>query len=121
MYTPDAEEKKGYLFQLNLKKRISNRRIRNIVKIIGDGVPDMDVYSHTLRHSFAIHFLNSTDNLAKLKQFLGHSSIKSTGHYLKYTVKDIREAYTEAFRWRFCRKNLFNLSITTYFNAKVNL
>ncbi len=33
-----------------------------------------------------IHFHNSTNNLAKMKQLLGHSTIKSTEHYLKYTV-----------------------------------
>ena len=72
--------------------------ICDIVKIIGKGALDMDVHPHTLRHSFAIHFLNSTNNLAKLKQLLGHSTIRSTEHYLKYTVEDIREEYTEAFR-----------------------
>jgi len=47
---------------------------------------------------FAVQFLNSTKNLAKLKQLLGHSTIRSTEHYLKYTVEDIREEYREAFR-----------------------
>jgi len=98
-YIRQEGRKKGYIFRSNLKRRISNRSIRDIVKIIGKGALDMDIHPHTLRHSFAIHFLNSTGNLAKLKQLLGHSSIKSTEHYLKYTVEDIREEYREAFRW----------------------
>jgi len=98
-YIRQEGRKRGYLFRSNLKRRISNRSIRDIVKIIGKGALDMDIHPHTLRHSFAIHFLNSTSNLAKLKQLLGHSSIKSTEHYLKYTVEDIREEYREAFRW----------------------
>jgi len=98
-YIRQEGRKKGYLFRSNLKRRISNRSIRDIVKIIGKGALDMDIHPHTLRHSFAIHFLNSTGNLAKLKQLMGHSSIKSTEHYLKYTVEDIREEYREAFRW----------------------
>ncbi len=59
----------------------------------------MDVHPHTLRHSFAVHFINGTGNLAKLKQLLGHSSIRGTENYLKYTVEDIREEYAEEFRW----------------------
>ena len=97
-YIRQEGRKKGYLFRSNLKKQISNRSIRDIVKIIGNSALAMDVHPHTLRHSFAIHFLNSTANLEKHKQLLGHSSIKSTEHYLKYTVEDIREEYVEAFR-----------------------
>jgi len=48
----------------------------------------------------AVHFLSSTDNPAKLKQLLGHSTIKSTEQYLKYTVEDIREEYAEASPWQ---------------------
>lgn len=98
-YIRQEERKKGYLFRSNLKKQISNRSIRDIIKIIGKEALDIDVHPHTLRHSFAIHFLNSTGNFAKLKQLLGHSTIKSTEQYLKYTIEDIREEYTEAFRW----------------------
>lgn len=47
--------------------------------------------------TFIIHFLNNTGNLAKLKQLLGHSYIKSTEHYLKYALEDIREEYRGAF------------------------
>ena len=53
----------------------------------------MDIHPHTFRHSFDIHFLNNTLNLAKMKQILGHSTIKNTEQYLKYTIEDIREEY----------------------------
>lgn len=49
----------------------------------------MDVHLHTLRHSFSAHSLNSTNNLSKLKQLLGHSSIRNIEHYLKYAVEYI--------------------------------
>lgn len=49
----------------------------------------IDVQPHVLIRSFAVHFLDSTANLAKLKEFLGHSVIKSTEQYLKYTAADI--------------------------------
>lgn len=39
---------------------------------------------HNLRHSYAVHFLEDTGDLLKLKQYLGHRDIKNTMHYLKY-------------------------------------
>jgi site-specific recombinase XerD len=98
-YIRQVGRKKRYLFHSNLKKQISNRSVKSIIKDIGEKSLELDIHSHTLRHSFTIHFLNNTNNLAKLKQFFGHSSIKSTEHYLKYIVEDIREEYREAFGW----------------------
>lgn len=39
---------------------------------------------HNLRHSYAVHFLEDTGDLLKLKQYLGHRDIKNTMSYLKY-------------------------------------
>jgi site-specific recombinase XerD len=98
-YIRQDGRKRGYLFRSNLKKEISNRSIRDILKIIGKRTLDMDIHPHTLRHSFAIHFLNSTGNLANLKQLLGHSYIKNTEHYLKYILEDILEENKDELRW----------------------
>ena len=38
---------------------------------------------HQLRHTFAVNFLKSSNNIAKLKQLLGHSDIKMTLVYLR--------------------------------------
>jgi site-specific recombinase XerC len=73
--------------------------MRGIVNNLGLKALSLDVHSHTLRHSFAIHILNSTNNPAKLKQLPGHSIIKSTEHYLKYTIYDIYEELRETLRW----------------------
>lgn len=43
---------------------------------------------HNMRHSYAVHFLEDTGDLLKLKQYLGHRDIKNTMHYLKY-VQDM--------------------------------
>jgi hypothetical protein len=73
------------------------------LRSIPTGIDGLAPYSGILSHHphplFTIRVLNSRDNLAKLKQLLGHSTIKITEHYLKYTVEDIREEYAEAFRW----------------------
>lgn len=39
---------------------------------------------HNLRHSYAVHFLEDTGDLLKLKQYMGHRDIKNTMTYLKY-------------------------------------
>lgn len=39
---------------------------------------------HNMRHSYAVHFLEDTGDLLKLKQYLGHRDIKNTLGYLKY-------------------------------------
>lgn len=54
---------------------IAARRRANILKKIS---------MHNMRHSFAVHFLEDTGDLLKLKKYLGHSDIKNTMTYLKY-------------------------------------
>ena len=39
---------------------------------------------HNMRHSYAVHFLEDTGDLLKLKQYLGHRDINNTMTYLKY-------------------------------------
>lgn len=39
---------------------------------------------HNIRHTYAVHFLEDTGDLLKLKQYLGHRDIKNTMTYLKY-------------------------------------
>jgi len=38
---------------------------------------------HQLRHTFAVNFLHSSNNIAKLKQLMGHKSIMMTMVYLR--------------------------------------
>jgi len=50
---------------------------------------------HNMRHSYAVHYLEDTGDLLRLKQYLGHRDIKNTMAYLKY-VQDLphSEAYS---------------------------
>ena len=58
---------------------ITARRKAGIIKKIS---------MHNMRHSYAVHFLEDTGDLLKLKQYLGHRDIKNTMRYLKY-VQDM--------------------------------
>ena len=53
-----------------------------------------EVHPHTLRHSFAVHYLNNGGSLVRLQQLLGHAHISTTLVYLKYTSIPLREIAT---------------------------
>ena len=55
-------------------------------------------HPHTLRHSRAIHLLDSGANIMLVSNALGHKSIKSTLIYLKYSNKELDNALDEANR-----------------------
>lgn len=41
---------------------------------------------HTLRHTFAVHYLNAGGTLFALQRLLGHENLTTTLHYLKYAT-----------------------------------
>ena len=55
--------------------------VRQIVKRSGI---KKRVSPHTLRHTFAVHYLNGGGSLFHLQKLLGHVNITTTLHYLKY-------------------------------------
>jgi site-specific recombinase XerD len=46
---------------------------------------------HTLRHSFAVHYLNNGGSLLRLQQLLGHKYLTTTLLYLSYASIPLRE------------------------------
>jgi site-specific recombinase XerD len=46
---------------------------------------------HTLRHCFAVHYLNNGGNLIRLKQLLGHACMDTTLRYLSYASIPLRD------------------------------
>lgn len=53
-----------------------------------------EVHPHTLRHSFAVHYLNNGGSLLRLQQLLGHAHLSTTFVYLKYASIPLREIDT---------------------------
>ena len=68
-----------------------------VVKLLGQSNLDK-AHPHALRHTRAIHLLDSGMNIMLLKNFLGHSNIVNTLIYLKYSNKDMAEAIDRANR-----------------------
>jgi integrase len=66
------------------------------------GVPEFDargrITSHRARHTIATQLFNAKDpmNLFELQEWLGHSSPKSTEHYVKITQTRLAKAYSDA-------------------------
>jgi len=81
-------------------KAIARRNIEsmlkyNVEKILGKEYLDK-AHPHALRHTRAIHLLDSGMNIMLLKNFLGHKNIMSTLVYLKYSNKDLSDAVDKA-------------------------
>jgi len=49
----------------------------------------MQGHPHQLRHSFAVHWLNSGNDVVTLHRMMGHSKIQTTMEYLKIVPSDI--------------------------------
>jgi len=64
-------------------RRNTNYMLRKYGKQIGKGF----VHPHTLRHSYATHILEKTNNLLLVKDLLGHESIATTQIYTHLTTK----------------------------------
>lgn len=55
-----------------------------------------DVSPHTLRHSFASHMLESSQNLRAVQELLGHADISTTQVYTHLDFKHLAEVYDAA-------------------------
>ncbi len=76
---------KGWLFPgKDPRKPISSSSVQRVFKraIKAAGI-DKHAVPHSLRHSFAVHLLESGTSLKYIQELLGHGSIQSTLIYLK--------------------------------------
>lgn len=74
---------------------ISLRGLQHIVRqVVKRSGVKKKVTSHTLRHSYAVHFLNNGGHLPQLKTLLGHKHISTTLHYLKYAHIPLKQIVT---------------------------
>ncbi len=57
---------------------------------------DIDVHPHMLRHSFASHLLQSSQNLRAVQEMMGHASIASTQVYTHLDFQHLAKVYDSA-------------------------
>lgn len=73
----------NYLFYGNKKTHISVRTVQVIVKITAIKVGiNANIHSHTLRHSFSTHLLESGSDVTVVQSLLGHNEARTTLNYL---------------------------------------
>ena len=90
-------EETGYVF-LNLQgKRLSETRIRQILRahILRSGIYKK-VSPHILRHSFATHLLTSGADLRFIQELLGHSSLSTTQKYAHLNIDQLLKTYQKS-------------------------
>ena len=77
--------------------RISVREVQRRLARLGleRGVP-VAVHPHALRHSFASHVLQSSQDLRAVQDMLGHASISSTQVYTRLDFQHLAEVYDQA-------------------------
>lgn len=103
--SPYAEESE-YLFLTNSSSGLSGSQLNDIIKLAAEkagiqkvlfedaaGREHYKVTSHTLKHSFAMHFLKNGGTMEGLSKLLAHSSVKTTEIYGEILDERAEEEY----------------------------
>ena len=85
------------LFVSELGRRISPRSVQDRVKhwCLRLGITTR-VHPHTLRHSFASHLLESSQDLRAVQELLGHADIATTQIYTHLDFQHLADVYDKA-------------------------
>ena len=85
------------LFLSERGRRISPRNVQERVKkwCVRQGISS-PVHPHTLRHSFASHLLESSQDLRAVQELLGHADISTTQIYTHLDFQHLADVYDKA-------------------------
>ena len=79
------------------KRRISHRQVRTRMKQWGIKQNiDATVHPHKLRHSFASHILESSQDLRAVQELLGHANLSTTQIYTNLDFQHLAKVYDAA-------------------------
>ena len=76
-----------------IARSVVNLRLKSIARRQG---LDASVHPHTLRHSFATHVLQSSQDLRAVQEMLGHASIATTQVYTHLDFQALAKVYDSA-------------------------
>lgn len=92
---PSSEELA--LFVSRRGSRLSHRGIQLALKRLArQTLPGRHIHPHQLRHSFASHILQSSQNIRGVQELLGHSSLSTTQIYTHLDYQHLSNAYHQA-------------------------
>lgn len=92
---PFSDEKA--LFLSKRKTRISNRQVQNRLDYWAkQQTLYQQISPHTLRHSFATHVLESSNDLRGVQELLGHANLSTTQVYTHLNFQHLSQIYDKA-------------------------
>ena len=85
------------MFLSKIGKSLSSRAVQYRLKIwaIKQGVPE-NIHPHLLRHSFATHILQSSQDLRAVQELLGHANISTTQIYTHLDFQHLSKIYDQS-------------------------
>ena len=88
---------KKILFLSQNGKKLTPRAIQYRLKFwaIKQGIPE-NIHPHLLRHSFASHLLQSSQDLRAVQELLGHANISTTQIYTHLDFQHLSKIYDKA-------------------------
>ena len=85
------------LFLSNRKQRISNRQVQHrLDKWAKEQTLYQQISPHTLRHSFATHVLESSNDLRGVQELLGHANLSTTQVYTHLNFQHLAQTYDQS-------------------------
>ncbi|MGB3725751.1 MAG: tyrosine recombinase XerC [Glaciecola sp.] len=101
-YLPEREkmipfEEQPAVFISIRKRRLSNRQVANrLEKWAKQQTLYQKISPHTLRHSFATHVLESSNDLRGVQELLGHANLSTTQVYTHLNFDHLSQVYDNA-------------------------
>jgi len=77
-------------------RRLGPRSIQLRVKAAGERELGQNLHPHMLRHSFASHLLESSQDLRAVQELLGHADIATTQIYTHLDFQHLATVYDSA-------------------------
>jgi integrase/recombinase XerC len=89
----DAKPLDDALFISQNGPRLAPRKIRDRVRLAGQRKLGVHVHPHMLRHSFATHMLEGSQDLLAVSEMLGHADITTTQIYTHVNAEYMKASY----------------------------
>lgn len=95
--TLSVDDDEKALFISRRGQRLSHRGIQLALKRLArEKLPGQHLHPHQLRHSFASHVLQSSQDIRSVQELLGHSSLSTTQIYTHLDFQHLSKAYHQA-------------------------